>query len=149
MNKYNLKLCETKDYEFIYNLKKDVYKKYVELYWNIWDEDIQRKHFEKFINTYKDNLYIIQINNIDIGFINYEIIDENTCEFGNICILPKYQNQGIGSLVLNDFLNKYNDKDIKLQYFKSNPIENLYIKLGFEKIGETEYHYQMIKYKKK
>ena len=54
---------------------------------------------------------------------------------------------GIGTKILKDKLEKYNDTDIELQYFKQNPVRVLYERLGFEKSGETSFHYQMIKSK--
>lgn len=48
------------DYEFIYQLKKDAYKKYVEANWGTWNEHDQREYFENFINRIKNDAYIIQ-----------------------------------------------------------------------------------------
>ena len=82
-------------------------------------------------------------------FYNDEILEDGTYEVGNICIIPEYQGNGIGSKILKDILDKNSDKDIKLQFFKQNPVGVLYERLGFEKYGETEFHYQMIKKKTK
>ena len=43
------------DYEFVYEVKKNAYKKYVEECWSAWIEEDQRTYFEKFITTVKDN----------------------------------------------------------------------------------------------
>ena len=48
---------------------------------------------------------------------------------------------------LKEILEKYNDTDIEIQYFKQNPVGAFYEKLGFEKSGETNFHYQMTKSK--
>ena len=47
------------DYEFVYEVKKNAYKKYVEECWGSWADEDQRKYFEKFINTVKSNAFII------------------------------------------------------------------------------------------
>ena len=47
----------------------------------------------------------------------------------------------------NMVIYKYKDKDIYIQYFKTNPVGNLYERLGFIPNGETKYHYQMYKAK--
>lgn len=39
----------------------------------------------------------------------------------------------------------HQQEDIHIQYFKQNPVGNLYSRLGFEPSGETKFHYQMIK----
>lgn len=135
------------DYEFVYNVKKNAYKKYVEECWGEWKEEDQRKHFERFINTVKNNTYIIMSGNKQIGFYNGEIIENGNYEVGNICVIPEYQGQGIGTKILKDKLEENKDRDIEIQYFKSNPVGKLYEKLGFLPIAETEFHYQMIKSK--
>lgn len=137
------------NYEFVYDVKKNAYKKYVEECWGSWIEEDQRKHFEKFISTVKDNTYIIMDRDKKIGFYNGEILENGNYEVGNICIISEYQGKGIGSKILKDILEENKDKDIEIQYFKQNPVGKLYERLGFIANGETEFHYQMIKFKQK
>lgn len=136
-------------YDFVYEVKKNAYKKYVEECWGNWDDSVQREYFKKFMSVYKDNSYIIEFDGKDVGFYNDEILEDGTYEVGNICIIPEYQGNGIGSYILKGILEKNSDRDIKLQFFKQNPVGVLYERLGFEKSGETEFHYQMIKKKAK
>lgn len=143
----NLIKYTDKFYDFVYEVKKNAYIKYVEEIWGPWNEEDQRKYFDNFINTYKENSYIIELNGEYIGFYNDVLLEDNTYEIGNICIIPKYQGKGIGTKLLKDIISKNKDKDIKLQYFKQNPVGELYKRLGFIPIGETNYHYQMIKQK--
>ena len=142
---YNLRTITEQDYDFIYQVKKDAYKKYVELNFGVWDEEQQQEFFKKFIETYGKGAYIITFQGEDIGFFN-RCLTDYTYEIGNICILPDYQNQGIGTAILQDVTEKHGDKEIHLQYFKQNPVGRLYERLGFEQCGETEYHYQMRKH---
>ncbi len=147
----NIKLIPYKDedYEFVFKVKKNAYKKYVEKYWGSWNEDEQRKYYENFITTVKNNAFIIMYEKTKIGFYNGEIISNGNYEIGNICILPQYQNKGIGSKILREKLKENKDRDIEIQYFKQNPVGKLYKRLGFTQNGETEYHYKMIKAKQK
>ena len=139
---------EYHDYkEFIYQVKKDVYKKYVESCWGAWIEEDQRKYFENFINQVKDDAWVIQLNGVDIGFYNGEVLENGDYEIGNICIIQEYQGRGIGTKIIEDIINQNKDKKIKLQYFKQNPVGKLYQRLGFVLVGETKYHYQMEKRK--
>ena len=135
------------DYEFVYGVKKNAYKKYVEECWGAWIEEDQRNYFEKFMAAVKNNAYIIMDGDNRIGFYNGEILENGNYEIGNICIIPEYQGKGIGTEILKSVINEYSDKNIEIQYFKQNPVGNLYKKLGFEPNGETEFHYQMIKRK--
>ncbi len=135
------------DYEFVYEVKKNAYKKYVEECWGSWIEEEQRKYFENFITTVKDNAYIIVDGNKKIGFYNGEILDNGNYEVGNICIIPEYQGKGIGTKILMEKLEENKDRDVEIQYFKQNPVGSLYERLGFVKSGETQFHYQMIRQK--
>ena len=134
-------------YDFVYNVKKNAYKKYVEECWGSWDDEVQKEHFNKFISFYRNNSYIIEVDGEDIGFYNDEELSDGSYEVGNICIIPEYQGKGIGTKVLCDMLEKHKEKDIKIQYFKQNPVGSLYERLGFVLVGETQFHYQMVKSK--
>lgn len=54
---------------------------------------------------------------------------------------------GIGTSILRDVLLDNYDKKITIQYFKQNPVGRLYERLGFKLVGETSFHYQMVKEK--
>ena len=142
--KYSLRSVTEDDYDFIYQVKKDAYKKYVEQCFGSWDEEQQKEYFRKFIETYKEGAFIISFDGKEIGFYN-GCATENTYEIGNVCIVPEYQNRGIGTAVLKDVLAENAGKKITLQYFKQNPVGRLYERLGFRLLGETQFHYQMIK----
>lgn len=135
------------DYEFVYEVKKNAYKKYVEECWGVWIEDNQRKYFENFINSVKSNAFIIMYGDNKIGFYNGEVLENGNYEVGNICIIPEYQGKGIGTKILKDKLEENKDRNIDIQYFKQNPVGKLYERLGFVPSGETEFHYQMVKEK--
>ena len=134
------------DYDFVYEVKKNAYKKYVEECWGSWIEEDQRNYFKDFIVQVKENAYIIQLNGKDIGFYNGETLEDGSYEIGNICIIPEYQGRGIGTEILKDMIELHQQEDIHIQYFKQNPVGSLYKRLGFEENGETKFHYQMIKH---
>lgn len=78
-------------YDFVYEVKKNAYIKYVEEIWGQWNDEVQKELFDKFINNVINDAYIITMNGEDIGFFNGETLDEENYEIGNICIVPKYQ----------------------------------------------------------
>lgn len=133
------------NYEFVYEVKKNAYKKYVEECWSSWIEEDQREYFKKFITAVRNNAYIIMNGKTRIRFYNGEVLTNGNYEVGNICIIPEYQGKGIGTRILKDKLEENKDRDIEIQYFKQNPIGKLYERLGFVLNGETEFHYQMMK----
>ncbi len=142
--KIDLRNVNESDYDFVYKVKKEAYKKYVEQYFGHWNEEQQLEYFKAFVEKYKAGAYIITLDGCDIGFYN-GIVHEDRYEIGNICIIPEYQNKGIGTAILKELLSKNEDKMIGLQYFKSNPVGSLYERLGFKIVGETAYHFQMVK----
>ena len=132
--------------KFIYDLKKEVYMKYVDSIYGEWNEENQKKLFERFMKENSKNIELIYLKDELVGFYNGKDKDNNTFEIGNICVKPEYQNKGIGTAVLKEILFEHKEQNIKLQVFKIN--ENaikLYEKMGFEKTDETETHYIMIK----
>ena len=144
---YKFKKYTDDYYNFVYEVKKEVYKKYVEQNYGRWDEKNQKEYFDNFIKSVKENSYIIEYDEKEIGFYNGQIIENGDYEIGNICIIPEYQRKGIGTKILKDVIEKNKERTIKIQYFKQNPVGKLYEKLGFVFIGETKYHYQMEKRK--
>ena len=147
MENYILRKYENTDYEFVYEVKKNAYKKYVEQCWGRWNEKEQRNRFKESMEKAIDKTYIIMGDNERIGFYQGQVVNERTYYIENICIIPEYQGKGIGTEILKSILKEYSDKNIEIQYFKQNPVGRLYEKLGFIPNGETEFHYQMIKRK--
>ena len=144
---YEFRKASEEDYEFIYQVKKEAYQNYVEINFGSWDEEKQREYFKAFIDACKEDAYIITLVENDIGFYNGHL-SENEYEIGNICIVPAYQNNGIGTKILKDIISQNCGKAITLQYFKQNPVGRLYERLGFKITGETAYHYQMTRGKR-
>ena len=147
MENYFLRKYEDNDYEFVYEVKKNAYKEYVEQCWGKWDDIDQKNRFKESMEKTFDRTYIIMFNSERIGFYQGQLVNDRTYFIENICIIPEYQGKGIGTKILQSKLKEYSDKNIEIQYFKQNPVGNLYKKLGFEPNGETEFHYQMIKRK--
>ena len=140
---YALRAWTESDYEFVYQVKKEAYKKYVEEYFGGWDEALQREYFKKFADTYCDGIRIITVDGKNIGFFNGEIT-ESGYELGNICIIPEYRGRGIGTAVLENIIAEHVGMSISLRFFKSNPAGGLYERMGFSLVGETASHYLMV-----
>ncbi len=82
------------------------------------------------------------------GFCNGKDKDNNTFEIGNICIKPEYKNKGIELAVLKEILFEHKEQNIRLKVFKINEKQvELYEKIGFENVDETETHYIMLERK--
>ena len=135
------------DYQFIYDVKKEVYQKYVESNWGEWNEEKQQNFFVEFMRLYQQDIKIIVCDGVDIGFYHCKDIDKDTFEIVNICIKNEFQGKGIGTKILKDMLNKNIKRNVVLQCFKQNPVVKLYSRLGFEEIERKDFHIVMLKKK--
>lgn len=145
---YNLQPYKQGDYDFVFNVKKVCYKRYVEENFGEWDDDVQYEMFDSFLKTSAKDIFVICVGDEKIGFVNGLNVDDETYEQGNICILPEYQNQGIGTKILKDIFEQHKNQTIKLRVFKQNPAKSLYERLGFVVCGETKSHFIMEKVQK-
>lgn len=136
--KVNFRQIVSDDFDFLWRLHNAALKASVEKTWG-WDEERQRELFAEGFNT--SNSKIIVVDDTDIGYL-WTIEKEAETFLVSIRILPEYQNRGIGAKIIEDVLDKSN-KPVRLQVLKINPVQNLYKRLGFETIGETETHFIM------
>ncbi len=137
-----LRTAQHGDLEFLFNLKKETMKPYVEKIWG-WDELDQRKYLLQ--NFHPKRIQIITENNQDIGMIE---VEEKELEIFliNIQILPTFQNKGIGSLLIKNVIAEtiVEKKDFRLQVLKINDRAlKLYKTLGLDITGESDTHYKM------
>ncbi|MFX1251041.1 MAG: GNAT family N-acetyltransferase [Promethearchaeota archaeon] len=131
------------DLEFTYRLKKRTLKEYIIQTWG-WDEEWQWKYHVENFNPEK--MKIITENDTDIGCL---LVDEfsNRLDINLIEILPEYQNQGIGTFIINTIIKEglKENKDIELQVLKVNKRAlKLYLSLGFVIKSEDETHFHLI-----
>ena len=138
--------CTLDDFDFLFKLKKENFKKYVDNIWGWNDNDqIERLRIDLEENLEQKNVIIY--NDTKVGVFSFYMIENNVCRINEINILKEYQNLGIGSYILENKLKENSDKNIRtiLQVFKDNPALNLYKRLGFRIYEETETHYKMEK----
>ena len=153
MEKYILVPYTDKYYDFVYEVKKNAYIKYVEDCWGQWNEEDQKEYFKKFITAYKDNSYIIKIEDKAIGFYNDEELEDGSYEVGNICIIPEYQGKNIGTGIMEGLLkqiDKYKkvNPDIRTYLGAAKGKEGFYEKFGFVSRPNDDLGAGMILYNK-
>ena len=138
---YTLRKAIISDRNMIYELKKSSIRFYVEEIWG-WDEDYQVKDFD---NDFKSigQFYVIEDDNRFIGFLQvYE--HDKYIELVEIHLVPEVRGFGIGSSIIKSTIcdAKNTDRTVRLGCFRKNlGAKSLYMRLGFEKIAETETHY--------
>ena len=103
-------------------------------------DEVKEKYLKK-LNEKKQELLIIQCDNIDIGYTQvYKYEEEdNTYEFDIFIGEEEYLSKGIGTIVINELCRKiFNKADkIVLRPFKRNiRAVKCYLKCGFEIVDE-------------
>ena len=141
---YSLRKCTLDDFDFLYELKKQNFKKYVDNIWG-WNDSDQIKRMRIDLDEHLSHKRIIILDGRQIGVLATHITDNEDFFINEINLLKEYQGKGIGTKILSDILNNNLDRRIILQVFKDNPAINLYKRLGFKIYNETETHYQMEK----
>ncbi len=131
------------DYPFLFALHTEAMRDPVEETFGPWDEAWQAAYFQKHFDP--EVLKIIQFNGKDVGVL---YIQERAEELflASLEILPAYQRQGIGTLVLRELIAeaKRQGKPVALQVLKANrAARSLYQRLGFGVTGENDTHYIM------
>jgi len=141
---YTFRNCTLEDFDFLFELKKQNFKWYVDKIWG-WREDEQKERLRKDLQEHLHHKKIILIADKQIGIYVTHITEEGDMFINEISILKKYQNKGIGREILEKQLKENHQKKIRtiLQVFKENPAKSLYEQLGFKIYGETQTHYKM------
>ncbi len=144
MIKYTFRNCTLEDFDFLFKLKKENFKWYIDKIWG-WKDDNQKERLQQDLKEHLHHKRIILVDNKPIGIYAVHITQDGDLFINEISILKEYQNKGIGKKILEEQLNENHQKGIRtiLQVFKENPAKKLYEQLGFKVYGETETHYQM------
>jgi ribosomal protein S18 acetylase RimI-like enzyme len=122
---YELRPATENDYEFCHKLTKQNMHDLFTRHWGGWIDSEFRKGF------IADNTQIILSRNRQIGYLSHKFV-EDSVYIDNIQITAKCQGQGLGTMVLKDFLARYQDAVIRLTTFEDNPAKHLYERLAFE-----------------
>ena len=138
--------CTNDDFEFLFLLKKQNFRKYVDDIWG-WNDLEQIERMKRDLEENLSHKNIISMDGIEIGVYAYHITNNGDFFINEINIIREYQNKGIGSRILQEQLLKNSENDVRtiLQVFKNNPAINLYKRLGFTVYEETDTHFRMEK----
>jgi ribosomal protein S18 acetylase RimI-like enzyme len=134
-----LRNASNEDIAWLESFCESLMRPYVELT-HKWDQT-------KFKQTYNPSITkIIQCDGKDIGMLKVEE-KEDHFYFGDIQIQKNFQNQGIGTRLIENVLEKAKHKgmSVRLRVLKGNPAKQLYLRLGFEITEELENYYQLEK----
>lgn len=74
-----------------------------------------------------------------VGYYSYVILEENVVQLDNLFVLPEYIGTGLGTFLMNDFLDRCKALKFQKVVLEADPnAENFYKKHGFKTIGQIE-----------
>ena len=129
------------DFDFLFAMHIATMKDYVDQIWG-WDDAFQESLFrERYI---PNQIQVITFDDRDIGMISLEERTDDVF-LRAIEILPTHQSQGIGARIIQEIIDDAasKQKPVSLSVLKGNPAKNLYERLGFSTIEETDTHFIM------
>lgn len=135
-----IRQATAEDRELFWLLLVETMRPYVEATWG-WDHLDQRKRFTATFDSAA--CQVIELDGVAAGGLR---VDYRTTPVRllNIQILPQFQRQGIGSVIITSVLQQAGGRPVWLQVLKVNPAKALYERLGFRVTGETETHWQLV-----
>jgi GNAT superfamily N-acetyltransferase len=108
----------------------------------------QHTHYQN--NYLKAFFYIINKGKTGIGRLYLdEYFGENEFRIIDITLLPEWRGRGIGQQILKEILLKAakNGKRVSIHVETFNPAMQLYFRLGFKKVSETNGVYHLLEWK--
>ena len=140
--KIHLRPATEADVELTYAIKKEALKGYIEQVWR-WDESYQKDlHYKGFEPQF---ILIIQADTAPVGYLELEET-ETLLFIANILIIEAYQNKGIGTVLLQNMIQKAQEeqREVCLEVLKVNEkARKLYERLGFVIYEEMEVKFKM------
>jgi GNAT superfamily N-acetyltransferase len=127
------------DFARSFDIKKQAMGPHIAAKWG-WDEDFQLAfHRERFGQV---PLFRILEDEELIGTITF-YREESWIRIGEFYLAPEFQNSGRGTRILRHCLAlaKRQDRRVRLEYLKWNPVGSLYRREDFTEIGENEIHF--------
>ena len=127
------------DASFLWRLHCATIKTYVAQTWG-WDEEFQYHYFMEHFNPQRSQ--IVHFQDVDAGVIALEETPHGIV-LSTIELFPEYQGLGIGTNLIQDLLDRadVNGLPVSLRVLKVNPARQLYLRLGFTQVSETDTHY--------
>lgn len=131
----------SKYYRLLCELNMDFFKEYHIRYY----KEYKQEHLNEFVKNCKDFIKIIVCKGKLVGVMAVNECKNNNMFFEYLGIVDEFKNKGIGSSIIKHFMNKAKEenKTLSLQMYKSNPAQNLYLRLGFEIYNTDEKDYYM------
>lgn len=137
---FTLRPATPADYAWLWTLKRDTMRPYVELTWGSWDDGAQERFFRRSFDA--QLIQIVVAGGRDAGLLHVER-EPGELFLANIQIHPDHQNRGLGTAVVRTVLTSAAALrlPVRLQVLRVNTrAHQLYLRLGFVAAGDTPTH---------
>lgn len=131
------------DKEYFRALCEIVYRDLVETQFGSWDTNTEHQKFNK--KWKEQEFQKIYLQDELIGGIWIQEF-EDYFQLREIQIHPLFQNQGIGTTLLQQLIKRSIEtkKEVRLRVLRQNPAIKLYLRLGFVIVDENKMQYHML-----
>jgi ribosomal protein S18 acetylase RimI-like enzyme len=144
MHNITIRPAAQSDFDFLFYLVRITMKNYVAATTG-WDEFTEKEIFTKYFDFSAYQISVIVLDDIDIGYLKTERTEKDIF-LANIHMHPDYQNQGIGSRVIESLFVEAEQQgaSVSLKVLKVNQAaRRLYERFGFSIEEEAEDYYLM------
>lgn len=124
-----------------FDAKRDAMGPHIEKRWG-WDEEFQ---YTVHKNRFSEKPFVRIIRNDErIGVVSV-FSTKKHIQFGEFYLAQQHRGNGLGSRILKHCLSQTDKMNlpVKLEFLKWNPVGSLYLRHGFEIVGENDVHYFM------
>ena len=135
---YSLRHATDADKAWLEELRRAVYEPLFRATWGDWDETRHQRHFAA--TWQQGRIQLIEVEGQPMGMIQLYELDD-CVEVAEIQILPEYQNQGLGTRLLVEVIDRARQqgRDVILSTGLMNAgALRLYERLGFEETERSE-----------
>lgn len=138
-DKVSLTPANDDDTEFARNAHHRAYRGVVVDQFGEWDEARQDKFFE--LSWANPGFEIAHYDGQPCGYLRIENLPDQV-RAHELTILPEFQGRGIGTTLLHEIQGRATQRGvpIRLQVLKANRAAELYERVGFKPVGETDTH---------
>jgi predicted N-acetyltransferase YhbS len=132
----HLRRAKPEDAEFIWNVYAQTTKPQIEpKLKHGWKDDEQKRQFESWWRL--ENTMVSTIGDKKIGWVSFHE-HGNHVDFEHGCVLPEFQQKGLGSQIIQQLLDGWKGKSVELSVLKESPHQKLFENFGFQVSGDEQ-----------
>lgn len=115
---------------------------HVERAFGVWDEAAQRTRFDETTDPAAHEIVALDGRPVGCQWVREH---PDALELVRLYLLPEVQGKGIGTGLVRRLCERAarSGRVVRLRVFRVNPARDLYLRLGFGVVGETETHLLM------